>query len=251
MRKLYFTTGSPFARAVRLVMIEKGLDFERDETSTTPSVEYRLKSTPTLQVPALVDGDKQFWDSTVILEYLMTAYPSPSAPAGHQPLAHDYARPSHYWQDRLAHATLQTFGASTATISQLEWSGVRHEDNAHGTRSAIRNQHLLDWFETQLISDSEGFVPGAASAQDFLLACWCQFIERRPLRLTWKSGNRSKLVALVDRLGKRPSFGQEPALWWEPGVTYATPEEHVWAKSRTIYEDSPSFKDWTAQSGKN
>jgi glutathione S-transferase len=48
MRKLFFTTGSPFARAVRIVLVEKGLDFERAETYSTPSAEDRAKVTPTL-----------------------------------------------------------------------------------------------------------------------------------------------------------------------------------------------------------
>jgi glutathione S-transferase len=64
MRKLFFTTGSPFARAVRIILAEKGLNFEREETFTTPSVEERAKVTPTLQVPTLVDGDLR-WLSTV------------------------------------------------------------------------------------------------------------------------------------------------------------------------------------------
>jgi hypothetical protein len=44
MRKLYFTTGSPFARAVRIVLQERGLEFERDETFTTPSIEARAQA---------------------------------------------------------------------------------------------------------------------------------------------------------------------------------------------------------------
>ena len=70
MRKLFFTTGSPFARAVRIVLVEKGLDFERAETYTTPSAEDRAKVTPTLQVPTLVDGELTLWDSAVIIDYL-------------------------------------------------------------------------------------------------------------------------------------------------------------------------------------
>src|SRR5215217_2471731 len=139
MRKRFFTTGSPFARSVRIVLAEKGLPFERDETYTTPSVAERAKTAPTLQVPALIDGDLKLWDSAVILEYLMTHYPNPHAQVGHQPLATDYIRSDHLWRDKLVHATLQTFGVSTATVSQLQWSGIRHEDNGHGTRSAIRN----------------------------------------------------------------------------------------------------------------
>jgi glutathione S-transferase len=246
MRKLFFTTGSPFARAVRIVLAEMRLSFERDETYTTPSVEERAKVTPTLQVPTLTDGDVKLWDSAVIIEYLMMTYPNAPAPEGLQPFAAEYVRPDHLWRDKLVHATLQTFGVSTATISQLQWSGIRDEDNSHGTRSAIRNQHLLDWFESELVSIEDGFLPGLVSAQDVLLACWCQFIERRPLRLTWKADHRLKIAALVARLEVRPSFQQEPALWWEPGVTYANPGEIAWAKRKTIYAGQP-FAEFAAQ----
>jgi len=246
MRKLFFTTGSPFARAVRLVLVEKALPFERDENYTTPSAEERAKVSPTLQVPTLVEEDRRLWDSSVIIEYLMATYPNAEAPAGHQPFATHYVRPDHLWHDKLVHATLQTFGVSTATISQLQWSGIRHEDNGHGARCAIRNQHLLDWFETQLVSREDGFVPGVVSAQDVLLACWCQFIERRPLRLTWRAAHRPKIEALVARLESRPSFMQERALWWEPGVTYATPEEIAWAAEKTV-DRGPTFAEWSAR----
>lgn len=246
MRKLYFTTGSPFARAVRIVLAEKGLAYERDETYTTPSVEERAKVTPTLQVPTLIDGDLTLWDSAVIIDYLMATYPNAPAPEGLHPFVTQYVRPDHLWRDKLVHATLQTFGASTATVSQLQWSGIRHEDNGHVTRSAIRNQHLLDWFESELVSIEDGFVPGLVSAQDVLLACWCQFIERRPLRLTWKADHRRKIAALVGRLEVRPSFQQEAALWWEPGVTYANPDEIAWAKRKTIYA-GPTYAEFASQ----
>jgi glutathione S-transferase len=156
MRKLFFTTGSPFARAVRIVLAEKGLDFERDETFTTPSVEERAKIAPTLQVPTLVDGDLRLWESAVILEYLTATYPNPPLPEGHKPFAHDYVRPEHRWRDKLVHATLQTLGVSTATVSLLYWAGIRQQDNAHASRCAARNQHLLDWFEGELVSGDDG-----------------------------------------------------------------------------------------------
>jgi glutathione S-transferase len=245
MRKLFFTTGSPFARAVRVVLVEKGLSFERDETYTTPSVEERAKVAPTLQVPTLIDGDLTLWDSTVIVEYLMSTYPNAPPPAGQLPLAKDYVRASEVWRDKLTLATLQTFGVSTAAVSQ--WSGIPHEENAHGTRCAVRNQHLLDWFESQLLSVENGFVPGVVSAQDIFLTCWCQFIERRPLRLTWEAQNRPKVAALVARLASRPSFKQEPALWWEPGVTYAAAAEQEWAAHKTIHA-GPNFNEWRATS---
>jgi glutathione S-transferase len=195
-----------------------------------------------------IDGDLKLWDSTVILEYLLATYPNPEPGREHKPFATEYVRPAYLWRDKLVHATLQTFGVSTVTVSQLRWSGLRHEDNAHPARSAIRNQHLLGWFEGELASTEDGFVPGVVSAQDVLLACWCQFIERRPVGLTWKAPHRPKMEALVARLEKRPSFRQEPALWWEPGVTYADPEEVAWAAQKTIYA-GPSFSEWSRTQG--
>ena len=243
MRKLFFTTGSPFSRAVRIMLVEKGLEFEREETFTTPTVEERARSTPTLQVPTLIDGDLKLWDSAVIIEYLMSSYPSAAPPAGQQPLAADFVRSTHTWEDRLVHATLQTLGTSTTTISQMQWSGISHEDNSHGTRCAIRNQHLFEWFEARLSDSQNGFVHGEVSAQDIFLACWCQFIERRPLRLTWAAPDRPKITALVARLAARPSFEQEPILWWEPGVTYASAAEIAWAAEKTV-QQGLAFAEW-------
>lgn len=247
MRKLFFTTGSPFARAVRIVLVEKGLDFEREETFTTPSVEERAKVAPTLQVPTLVDGDLTLWDSSVIIDYLMSSYPCVPAPEDMDPLASDYVRAPHSWHDKLVLATLQTFGVSTTMVSQLQWSGVRHEENVHAARCAMRNQYLLDWFETQLVGADGAFVPGVMSAQDILLACICQFIETRPLRLSWRAAGRPRLASLVARMERRPSFQQEPALWWEPGMTYATAAEVEWARHKTVH-GGPSFSEWVSGS---
>ena len=85
--RLRFTTGSPFARAVRIVLSEKGLDYEKTEEITTSPAEERNRDAPTLQVPALNDGTVQLWDSLVIIEYLMASYPNADAPAGFTPFA--------------------------------------------------------------------------------------------------------------------------------------------------------------------
>ena len=89
MRKLFYTTGSPFARAVRITLMEKGLSFEREETYTTPSIEDRAKVAPTLQVPTLIDDEFKLWESAVIIEYLMAKYPNGPTPSGQKPFAPD------------------------------------------------------------------------------------------------------------------------------------------------------------------
>jgi glutathione S-transferase len=83
----------------------------------------------------------------------MSNYPCLPVPEGMEPLATDYVRATANWHDRLVLAALQTFSASM-TMSQLQWSGVRHEENGDATRCASRNQHLPDWLEAQLSSSA-------------------------------------------------------------------------------------------------
>ena len=236
VRKLHFTTGSPFARAVRIVLAEKGLDYEKDETVGTTAPDVRSRFTPTLQVPTLEDGGLVLWDSAVIIDYLVATYPNAKANAGERPFAEVLVRPDHAWQDKLALATLQTLGGAITTVSQLLWSGIRPDTNGFAERSAIRVPYLLDWCETQIASTDEGFVPGRCSVQDVLLACHCLFAERRPLGLEWEAASRPKVTALVRRLERRKSFFANPIPWWEPGVSYATPEEWSWALEKTIHK---------------
>ena len=213
--RLRFTTGSPFARAVRIVLSELELDYEKTEELTTTPAEIRSTDSPTLQVPAFVDGDTRLWDSVVIIEYLLENY---TVPRSNQiPFVPTLLRNNHHIEDRLQLATIQTLGNSAATISQLKWSGIGSE-NGFVAKNAERIEYLLDWFETQLPSANDGFVAGFVSVQDILLASILMFIDNRPLGLEWTSDKTPKVQSLVARMQRRPSFMQNPIWWWEPGV---------------------------------
>lgn len=81
--RLYSGPLSLFSRKVEIALYEKNIDFERVEVAFTQDEGYRPKhpgvvaANPKGQVPVLVDGDLTIFDSTVILEYLEDAYPSP------------------------------------------------------------------------------------------------------------------------------------------------------------------------------
>src|SRR6516162_742190 len=169
VRALLFTTGSPFARAVRIVLDELNLDYERREEITTPSVQQRAAATPTLQVPTYWDDDIRLWESGLIAEYLLSNCKErlPTEP----PLSDRVWRTSHEWRDKLVFSTIQTLGSAITTISQMKWAGVAVDDNAHLTRSAQRLPHLLGWLEDQLPDEASGFLPGCVSIQDIFLAC--------------------------------------------------------------------------------
>jgi glutathione S-transferase len=81
--RLYSGPLSLFSRKVEIALHEKRIDFERVEVAFTQTEGYRPKhpdviaANPKGQVPVLVDGDLTLFDSTVILEYLEDAYPTP------------------------------------------------------------------------------------------------------------------------------------------------------------------------------
>ena len=80
---LYSGPLSLFARKVEIALGEKGLEFERvmvpfsQERGYQPKHPEVARINPKAQVPVLIDGDLELYDSTLIFEYLEDAYPQP------------------------------------------------------------------------------------------------------------------------------------------------------------------------------
>ncbi len=81
--KLYSGPLSMFSRKVEIALHEKGLPFERELVPFSQAKGYApkhpavLAANPKGQVPVLIDGDLTLFDSTLIIEYLEDAYPTP------------------------------------------------------------------------------------------------------------------------------------------------------------------------------
>lgn len=78
--KLYHFSASTNSRKVRILLIEKGLEFERINVDLTKKEQKKpeyLKINPFGQVPALDDDGFIVYDSTIINEYLEDEYPHP------------------------------------------------------------------------------------------------------------------------------------------------------------------------------
>lgn len=215
-RTLLFTTGSPFSRIVRVVLDELGLDYVRREEITTPTAESRAESTPTLQVPTFWDGDHHLWESGLIVEYLLANYEAPAG--GNPPLAKALSRKQHHWHDRLVAASIHTLGTSATTIGQMKWGGTAIDDSDYLTVCAQQFPYLLGWLEKQISADGEGFQPGLLSIQDIALGCHLGYIVNRPIDVDPRLDRYPRIESLLHRLAERESFGNNPILYWEPGV---------------------------------
>ena len=78
MRTLYHLWLSPFCRKVRIVLAEKGLDFEAKVEKVWQRREGFLRLNPAGSVPVLVEPDGAVLaESWVICEYLDEVYPDP------------------------------------------------------------------------------------------------------------------------------------------------------------------------------
>ena len=75
--KLYDNPLSPYAMKIRMILYEKGIDFEKHEIHTNAQMHELKRLNPRAEVPALVDGETVLFDSKVIAEYLEETYPEP------------------------------------------------------------------------------------------------------------------------------------------------------------------------------
>lgn len=75
--KIYSAVVCPFAHRSRLVLQEKGIDFDLVEIDLQNKPEGFTDVSPYGKVPAITHGDKRVWESAVINEYLDEVFPHP------------------------------------------------------------------------------------------------------------------------------------------------------------------------------
>jgi len=76
--KIYSAVVCPYAHRSRLVLQEKGIDFDLIEINLQNKPEGFTDISPYGKVPALVHGNQRVWESAVINEYLDEVFPHPS-----------------------------------------------------------------------------------------------------------------------------------------------------------------------------
>lgn len=202
--KLFFSSGSPFARKVRIVLAEMGLAYEADVADGLRPLSGELG--PTLSVPVLEDGAHKLWESDLIVDYLLRTYPQEVArSAGTPKLAPWLARPDRHWHDMAVLATIATCASSVVNLRLMASDGITPDNSDYLARQRVRIERCLDWLDAE--ATEEGFAPGWFSIMDIAFICPMAFAEARGV-VEWRG--RRRLDALFDRYRDRPSLKETP-----------------------------------------
>jgi glutathione S-transferase len=186
LRTLYLTYRSPFARKVRILLLEKGLEFdERAVDLTARSAEFVAKA-PLGKVPVLIDTDgTTIFDSSIIAEYLEDRYPAP-AMLGQGPL------------ERLAHRSIDELADAAADQAILLFM-------KRGTEAdLVRIDKLVDraLLELELRIERGGVPPGFGLAHAAIVGMYHYVAFRLGSE---RFAPVPALRALVESLETRPS----------------------------------------------
>lgn len=206
MLRLLVTGGSPYSRKVRIVLAEKGVEFDQHvQSASKRPLEVFSKQNPNLAVPVLIDGDMTIFESNLIIEYLLDKFPGENSSQWGVPLAQRMTRPDHHWHDAKVLATLEAMADIIVNMKFYLSSGVDVAKVAYGRRQQTRFETCLDWLETQ--ATVEGFIPGLFSVQDINLICPLTYLDARGeiLKDTLEWRGRPRLEAIMERYRQRPS----------------------------------------------
>jgi glutathione S-transferase len=191
--QLYVTLTSPYARIVRVLIIEKNL---ADRVAVTP-VKTRVTDgsyyaiNPSGRVPSLVtDGGELFEESALICAYLDALEdPLVLAPAS------DWAARRREAQARSMLDGLSVWGRELIYRSKAEQSPTII---AHETARAVRMAALFDTIA------ASGALDGPLDMAQLTLGC---ALHRRADLFDWRSAN-PHLAAWVDKFGERDAMRQ-------------------------------------------
>ena len=193
--KLYITPGSPYARIVRVVILEKKLESRVEiiaaQTRVADSPYYRIN--PSGRVPYLIrDEGAGLEESTVICAWLDHLDGNP---------VFDWPPGKDTWEARRLEALARSMMDGLAVWSR-ELSRPQHERSPTLVlHEANRSRRLADVWEREI---DHRLMQGALNMTQITLACALGLDARMP-DFQWHAGH-PRLSAWHARIAARPSF---------------------------------------------
>jgi len=195
--QLVIASPSPFARKVRVALIEKGLAFEEvmDEPWNPGALAPQWNPLGTVPVLILDDG-RAVCDSRVIEAFLETLAPPPLIPE--EPAARIEALAVEALADGIADAAvlLVLEEHRRPGMQSAEWQARQRRKLERGTAELAR-----------LLAERDHFVGAALTVADIAAAVTLAYLDLRQPEFLWRP-RWPNLVAFSERMEARESFGR-------------------------------------------
>lgn len=197
MIKLYDFPMSPRARKARIVLAEKGLQYEKVTVDITKGDQKKpefLAINPNGKVPALQDNGTAVYESTIIMEYLNDKYPNPPLlPA--DPGQRARARVLMHYGDNVYDSALATI------VGEVFFKPKGQADQNAIAKAKAGLNACFERLEREL--GNNDYLLGAFSLADVCFVTWAPLFA--PLQVEVPS-QCSKVNAWLNRLKERPSL---------------------------------------------
>jgi stringent starvation protein A len=197
---LYNHPVSSYAQKIRIALREKSIPFNAILPNAiktgTPEAEF-VSANPRLEVPTLIDGDAQIFDSTIILEYLEDKYPEPALlPTRSQAAARAKAR----MIEDICDSQYEAINWGWGEVLWMERAEGELKEKLKG-EAERQTRVLQSWLEEKLGS-SEYF--GGDFGFGWADVCVAPIVNRSDY-FGWGPGESSKLRKWLERVRGRES----------------------------------------------
>ncbi|MDQ0571348.1 glutathione S-transferase [Variovorax paradoxus] len=195
MTTIYSGPLSMFGAKVQIAALEKGIDFELVMVPFTKDDAYEPKHPEVLrinpvkqQVPVLIDGDVELFDSTQIFEYLEDRYPTPRL-----------------WPEGIAERArarqLEQKSDEVFFPHVIKLFGLQHDmQSAAAVAACAGCARYYDEMEGLLAARE--YLAGPYSFADIAFYMACIFADRKGARM---AETTPRLLAWRSRMGERPA----------------------------------------------
>ena len=191
---------SPFVRKVRVVLEEKGVDYELNPVMPFGPSEEFLAMSPLGKIPVYQEGDFTTPDSSVIAQYVERKYPNPSLyPSNDESFAR--ALFLEEYADTRVVEVLATIFIQRVINKRIMKTGS--DEELVEQTLAERVPPIFDYLEAH-VGDSDGIVDGRFGIADIAIAS--PFVNFCHGGETVDAARWPKLAAYVEKVCSRPSF---------------------------------------------
>jgi glutathione S-transferase len=200
MPRLHGVNASPFVRKTRVVLHEKGIEYELVPVMPIGVSDEYKKISPLGKIPCYEDGDFTLPDSSCICAYAERIHPNPPLyPSDPQ----EFGRA--LWYEEYADTKLVETVTPVFFQRIVQGKIMKQEPDEAAIRRSLKEwlPPVFDYLEEE-VGDGEGIVGGRFSIADVSLGS--PFVNLRHAGETVDAGRWPRLAAYIERVHARPSF---------------------------------------------